>query len=314
MEKTSKTKKNLSVEWAPINLLESIEDGIAVVDVDLRVVYANAINQSEFGDDIAGKYCYEVFVDRNSACSNCPVLESIASGKPALAQKASLDKRGQRIIVDIKASPLKDAAGQVIGAIEVSRNVTERKLIEEEADRRGREIVALAETAMALNKSIELEEVLNIAMQQAVEVFNAIGGTIRLLDRSGQKLITRSWHTKTEDAMPKQVEADQVLGVGIVGKAAADKRTVFVKDMENIPGLSDSAHGKSLLSLGVRSMVIVPLVAKDKLLGTLALGSKEKNRFTDESKNLIEAIASQVAISIENANLLKKAREDAGRD
>ena len=100
MEKTSKTKKNLTLEWSPISLLESIEDGIAVLDLDLRIVYVNAINRRNFGDDIEGKFCYKVFVDRDDACQNCPVLESLASGEPVLMQKGGLDMRGRRIVVE----------------------------------------------------------------------------------------------------------------------------------------------------------------------------------------------------------------------
>ncbi len=311
MAKKVQSKSTQRMAWAPENLLEAIYDGVCVIDKEMRITYANESYRRAYGRDLVGKLCYEAFRGNNQVCSGCPVVECFATGEPSSSQMVRCADGRSRSFFDKKASPLRNDEGETIAAVVVSRDITEQKLIEQEADRRGREIVALAEVAMALNQSIEMGEVLDIAIRQAVEVTGALGGAIRLLDESGERLIWKSFYTKSKEPVTEEMMASQTVGVGPMGKAAADKTIILVGDIGQELGGAKPDHSQSLTGVRISSIAVVPLLSRDKLLGTMALGSEEKNNFTEANRGLLKAIGSQVAMCIENAELLEKARQDA---
>jgi GAF domain-containing protein len=68
---------------------------------------------------------------------------------------------------------------------------------------------------------------------------------------------------------------------------------------------------KALLSQGIRSAAIAPMIAGGRTLGALSLGSREANRFTEQDLALLAQAASQVAIALDNARLFDEARQRA---
>lgn len=298
-------------EWAPVNLLETMAGGISVQDLDMRIRYANAAIRRDFGDDIIGKHCFEAYERRAEQCDGCPVRECLATGRPATAQRVGFDKRGKAWFADIVATPLRNQSGEIVGAVETARNVTERKLIEQETDRRNRETAALAEIAMALNSNVELDDILAVALEHSVNICGAVGGLIRLLDEESGLLVTRAWHTTDNQPILEEILPPQKLGDGIIGHAAQTSQILIVDDLRQAPEISATAHGKGLLKLGLNAIIIIPLTSKDKIFGTLALGSFEPGKFRQADKGLLSAIAGQIAVSVESARLLQATRADS---
>jgi len=301
----------LKLEWSPARLLESITDGISIQDLDMRICYANRAHMDVFGEDIVGRFCYEVYERRTEACDGCPVSECLATGKPATALRVGFNKRGVPWFADIVATPIRNPGGDIVGAVETVRNVTDRKLIEQAADKRHRETAALAKIAMALNTHVNLQDILDVALEQAIDISGAVGGLIRLFDEASGLLVTRTWRTTTNQSISKKILPSQRLGEGAVGAAAANLEVEIINDLSRNSEISGTEHGRGLLELGLNSMVIVPLVRKGQLVGTLALGSFERAKFENADEGLLSAIAGQISISVENARLLEAARAQA---
>ncbi len=306
----SRRGSNPLFEWAPASLLEMMSDGVSIQDRDMRIRYANRSHRDAFGHDIVGKLCYEVYERRSQCCQACPVKECLATGRPASAQRAGVDENGARWFADITATPLRSPDGDIVGALELVRNITERKLIEEEADRRNRETAALAEIAMALNSCTSLDNILDVALKRSVELCGAVGGLIRLLDKAGQ-LVTCTWYTTTNEPILDAILPPQRLGVGVIGRAAETRRIEIVDDISGAAGVAKTDHGQGLIKLGLNSMVIVPLHYRDDLIGTMALGSFEKAKFRGVDQGLLSAVAGQISISIAAARLSEEADKEA---
>lgn len=114
-------------------LFNGITDGISIIDRKYTLV---AINQAEARlvgretSEITGRHCYEVFWNRDSPCSGCPVTETLATGHPATAmQRVSREGRNLRTF-EVQTYPLFDKNERVEQVIFLARDVTNRNEME----------------------------------------------------------------------------------------------------------------------------------------------------------------------------------------
>jgi two-component system, cell cycle sensor histidine kinase and response regulator CckA len=106
--------------------LEAIGDVISVQDTSFIVLYQNQANKDFLGADAVGKYCYAAYENKDRVCEGCPVARVFDDGKIHTAERSGITDKGP-VLVEVTASPLRDSTGKIVGAIEVARNITERK-------------------------------------------------------------------------------------------------------------------------------------------------------------------------------------------
>ncbi|TNF72174.1 MAG: GAF domain-containing protein [Acidobacteria bacterium] len=94
------------------------------------------------------------------------------------------------------------------------------------------------------------------------------------------------------------------MGQGIVGTAAESKEAVLVPDTKKDPRYIQATEG-------VRSELAIPLVAKDRTIGVLDLGSGKPGFFTEEHRRLLEPLGGQLANAIDNSRLYNNLQEQA---
>lgn len=112
-------------------LLDAIPDNITLLDREHRILWANAAAVKSFvakSMDIVGRYCFSLRHNRTSPCDKCPVSMSIRTSRPAHAQGSTPDGR----LWELRTAPLLDEHGEVVSIIEVARDVTEHKKLEEQ--------------------------------------------------------------------------------------------------------------------------------------------------------------------------------------
>jgi len=95
------------------------------------------------------------------------------------------------------------------------------------------------------------------------------------------------------------------MGVGIAGECAKERKIMNVKDVKKSRYFYSVADRIS--NFKTRNILAVPLLRKNKLLGVLeVINKKDKKYFTEEDEELMEIIASQAALCIENAYLYRE--------
>jgi PAS domain S-box-containing protein len=119
------------------NLIDSIEDGLLVVDRHFRIVRANKNFLNRFArnnTEVIGQPCYAVLGAEAKACilggGGCPSRVVLETGRTAETTAAIESENGRRQIIQIHSSPVFDQAGIVYQAIEVIRDLTEKKQLE----------------------------------------------------------------------------------------------------------------------------------------------------------------------------------------
>jgi diguanylate cyclase (GGDEF)-like protein/PAS domain S-box-containing protein len=112
-----------------LGLFDALGDPISIQDTNFRIRYQNQAAQDLIGNHV-GKYCYQAYEQRDHVCEGCPVGMTFKDGG-VYTKERSAPTDGGTIHVEITSSPLKDETGKIIAGIEVVRDITERKKMEE---------------------------------------------------------------------------------------------------------------------------------------------------------------------------------------
>lgn len=118
-------EKQIIVEKEKLEtILESMGDGLDIVDKDHRIQYMNRAFIKLFGNDSIGKRCYKVFTHNKKPCEKCPV--KIDMTKTGILEVASVHGRTYLVI----HSPFKNLDGTT-SILEIFKDITDKKKLEE---------------------------------------------------------------------------------------------------------------------------------------------------------------------------------------
>ena len=110
-------------------VLNTVSDGVIVVDNDLKVKFQNKTLTQLYGSKV-GEPCYKAYRGRTKPCESCFVLEVIKDGKNRRWITDIALPNGDTLLLEVSSAAIKDEKGKITGAVEVSRNVTEQKKAE----------------------------------------------------------------------------------------------------------------------------------------------------------------------------------------
>ena len=125
-----------------LNLFNTVPCIITVQDRDYRLLQYNR----EFSELFAprpGDYCYQAYKGRTSKCVNCPVEKTFQDGTSHDSEEAGIHKDGSPAFWMVKTSPIRNAEGEVVAAMEVNLDITHLKQLElmlERSERKYHEI------------------------------------------------------------------------------------------------------------------------------------------------------------------------------
>jgi histidine kinase len=115
-------------------LFEEVPCQISVQDRDFRIIQVNRVFQERFGDRL-GDYCYRAYKDRDEVCPGCPVEGTFRDGQPHFSEEMALGKDGTPVHMLVSTSPILSEEGEVLAAIEMSTDITQVRLLEDELKR-----------------------------------------------------------------------------------------------------------------------------------------------------------------------------------
>jgi len=113
------------------NLFELAPCYITVQDKDFRLLRYNREFERMF-DPRPGEYCYEAYKNRSERCEICPLVKTFEDGKMHTSEESGINKDGTRSFWRVRTSPIKNADGDVLTAMEICLDVTQMKFLEDE--------------------------------------------------------------------------------------------------------------------------------------------------------------------------------------
>jgi PAS domain S-box-containing protein len=116
-------------------VFDSVTDPFAIYDRQFRILKTNQALLILFklpAEKVIGRYCYNFFYNRTSMCEDCHVKEVFKYGESRMIEKHITFPDGNERIFEVHSYPIKDNKGNTLQAIEHARDITERKLLENE--------------------------------------------------------------------------------------------------------------------------------------------------------------------------------------
>ena len=197
-------------------------------------------------------------------------------------------------------------ADQAVIAIENVRLFQELQTRTRELGRSVEELQALGDVSQAVSSTLDLETVLNTIVARAVQLSATSGGVIYEYDEAGQEFHLRGSHHIEEELVEVLRAAPLHLGEGAIGKAAAIRAPVQVSNI-----LDDREYDVARIRAiferqGYRSVLAVPLLLEQRIMGGLVVWRQEAGSFSTEVVNLLQTFATQSVLAIQNARLFRE--------
>jgi signal transduction histidine kinase len=207
---------------------------------------------------------------------------------------------------------LETFADQAVIAIENVRLFQELEARTRELGRSVGELKALGEVGQAVSSTLDLQTVLSTIVGHAVQLSGTSGGVIYEYDETAQEFHLRASY-RMEEEIVKALQATPVrLGQGATGQAATTRAPVQVPNILEQRESTVTTVRPILARLGYRSVLAVPLLREERIMGALTVWRKEAGDFSPEVVNLLQTFATQSALAIQNARLFREI-EDKSR-
>ncbi len=179
------------------------------------------------------------------------------------------------------------------------------KKAEDVMRRRNRELSVLPEIGQDLSARLDLDDLAHILLERMVTKWGADDGYL-LLEQPNDELFVRSFR-KQMSAAEAQAFGREALRTGIAAQALLENQSILVADTAADQLWQDASRSS------FRSLICVPLMGRSSMLGALTLVSEQPDFFHREHVPLLQAIASQASIAVENAHLYNKVARDERR-
>jgi len=158
-----------------------------------------------------------------------------------------------------------------------------------------RKLQAVTDAALA---HLSLDELLDELLSRVRDALEADTCAVLLLDETGTELVARA-AKGLEEEVEQSVRIP--VGEGFAGCVAAERAPVVIVDVNPAEVLNPILREK-----GVKSLLGVPLVAHERLLGIIHVGTLSPRTFSAEDVELLEVVAQRVALGVDRATLYEE--------
>ncbi len=185
-------------------------------------------------------------------------------------------------------------AQQVAGALENARLLQQAKV-------KASQLEALSQISSTVSSGMYLKEILDIIVSVTAKLMDSNICSVMLLDEKYKELTIQATQSLSEAYRNKM---NIPLGVGISGKVALTKKPRIIGDVRK-----DAEYRFSDIAIkeGLCSLLSVPMLVKEKVVGVINCYTSKLHRFSEDQVKVLQAIANQCAVAVENAHLLERA-------
>jgi signal transduction histidine kinase len=204
---------------------------------------------------------------------------------------------------------LKTFADQAVIAIENVRLFQELQARTRELGRSVEELKGLGEVGQAVSSTLDLQTVLTTIVGHAVQLSGTYGGVIYEYNDDAEEFHLRASHHMEDELLSALQTAPIRLGEGAVGQAAVKRAPVQISDTLDEQEYTSTRLRPVLAHLGYRSLLAIPLLREERIIGGLVVWRRQAGTFSPEIVNLLQTFAAQSVLAIQNARLFREIEE-----
>jgi GAF domain-containing protein len=153
----------------------------------------------------------------------------------------------------------------------------------------------------------EVHELLKAAVDEAARLLDADGAMVYLIEpESGHLRFAHDAGIRSRRSRNWVRTIDLPVGVGMFGRAVAERAVVMTSDYLNDSAFAHAAETDRVVQdIGIRSMVVAPLVSGETVFGALGTFSGKTDAFSPSAIGLVRALADHAAAAMSNARLIE---------
>ncbi|TAJ87200.1 GAF domain-containing sensor histidine kinase, partial [bacterium] len=206
-----------------------------------------------------------------------------------------------RIYSDSEVAVLQTFANQAALALENARLYEETRTRETQLQETNRMLSVLHSVAAAASQSLDLDRVLQAAIEKIIDIFRFDATGIYIYDEQTNELLLRASLASDRERFTQPRSFAR--GQGIVGKVVESGKPSIFEDIETDPLYQQLSRTKSAKQLGHRFFTVFPVKGKLKNVGALTCMGGAPRKLDSNEIQLLEAVADQIAVAIENSQL-----------
>ena len=297
-------------------LLETMEEGYFEVDLKGNFTFVNDSLAKMFHasskDELIGLNNRE-YMDKEIARNVYKTFHQVYNtSQPAkLFEWEVIGKDGEKALHESSVYLLRNAQGEPIGFRGILRDVTERRKAEEalakreaEAKRLTAETEVLAEIGRIISSTLKIEEVYEHFAEEVRKLipFDRIAINVKNFDVD---TVTAVYVSGLEVSNRQAGRIFSLAGT-VTGEVLRTRSGLLVSGEDMVEFVRRVPGFLPTYEAGARSMMAVPLILSDRVVGVLLLSSTDPKSYTEEHKELAERIGNQIAGAIANAQLFSE--------
>ncbi len=309
----SERKKAEQAIWASESekrsILNAISDHILFHDTDLTIRWGNEAAAKSVGmtqQELVGHHCYELWQGRSERCEGCPVQRAIETDSYNAGIMTTPDGK----CWDIVGEPVRDRDGEVSGAIEISRDITERKKAEENLKYR----MEFEQLITMLSKSFidpgDIHEKINGALKDIGEFAKVDRAYVFELRDDGRTVDnTNEW---CAEGIVPQIE--NLRGIALdeelpwFWEKMKAHETFHVASVDELP-LEAQLEKKHFKMQDIQALVVVPMLSKGLLRGFLGFDSVYSEKtWPEDIITLLRVCGESISMALDRENAEKRAK------
>lgn len=286
-----------------VNLADSLPDAYGIIQ-DGKIIYVNSAFTRMTGysnEELLGKSFVEVAAPEESPRMAKLYQDRLAGlAVPSKYDSIILTKSKARLPVEVSVRLITWEGRPATSAL--IRDISERLNAEAKMSRQIEELAALHKITTTVSGILDIEEVLNLALEKAMEVIKAEAAEIWI--RQGDIIIPR----KQKGLAPEDHDGPTSfkIGGGIPGLVVQSGKTNVVPNLAAEPRFLR----KRIVDAGFTSMITIPLISiNNQVIGAMDLFLKAYRTFTPQDISFAETVAQTLAIAIGNAMLFEEKRK-----
>ena len=282
-------------------VLDTMGEGLVVLDEAATMTYVNARLLRLVGyrrDELYGRSVGIIFhpADREALVAN---LTGSRPSTLSFAQRL-YTRRGKTIPVLLSRAVAPSPDGHGKSTVLVVTDLSELQRNEEALRVQTLRLEALTEAANAISSASSFQEVVQVGLEAALRVVRGVSAALWLRDEDAPDTLTLAASLGPYDE--HLAERRVTLGQGAVGKVAATESACLVQQTEQDAQIR-AEYGET-----PRSLMLVPLIAFDEVIGVLEVVDKVDGAFDAQDLTTLESLAGSAAITLENARLFEQTR------
>ncbi|MFN6962653.1 MAG: ATP-binding protein [Pyrinomonadaceae bacterium] len=299
-------------------IIESADDAIISKTLDGIITSWNGAAQRIFGysaEEIVGKPILTL-IPAELHSEEDVILANIRAGRRVEHYETIRRRKdGKLIDVSLTISPIKTSDGRIVGASKIAREITHRKLAEARLKEQTETLETINRIGRLLSAELDQDKLVQSLTDAATELTGAEFGAFfyNVIDNKGE-----SYMLYTLSGIPREAFENFPMprATGLFGPTFRGEGTIRLDNVREDPryGKNPPYKGMPEGHLPVKSYLAVPVVSRSgEVIGGLFFGHSKPAMFTERHERIMEGLAAQTAVAMDNARLWERA-QNAIRD